>query len=173
MLIVISQGSRTWFVPFLFCDPLWCPFGSNLGPPSLSFLFPLCWILCLMEFTRDHPLALTGCPCKPRQSLDLDLWQTSQMVQDLVAHALMVTAHYPFLENGLVHQVRCKICTIVRGKEKLLTPKLDSLLKHVGCWKAKFLMPSVDVNSHYFNKKLVHAKNEHEFFVVNQLSILD
>lgn len=73
-----------------------CPFGSNLGPPSLSFLFTLCWILCLMEFTRvHHPLALTGCPSKPRRILDLDLWQTSQMVQDLVTYVPIITSHYP------------------------------------------------------------------------------
>jgi hypothetical protein len=100
------------------------------------------------------------------------LYESSKKFQDAW------TTHLPwaklvFNENGLVHQVRCKSCTIVRGKEKMLAPKLDSLLKHVGCWKAKFLMPSVDVGSHNFNKKFVHAKNEHEFFVVNQLSILD
>jgi hypothetical protein len=72
-----------------------------------------------------------------------------------------------------VQQVRCKICTTVRRKEKLLAPKLNNLLKHVGRWKAKFFMPSVDASSHYFNKNLVHAKNEREFFVANQPSILD
>jgi len=76
-------------------------------------------------------------------------------------------------EKELVQQVRCKIYTIVKGKEKLLAPKLNSLLKHVGRWKAKFLMPSVDGSSHYFNKNSVHVKNEHEFSIVNQPSIMD
>ncbi len=35
-------------------------------------------------------------------------------------------------ENGLMQQVRCKICTSIERKEKLLAPKLDSSLKHVG-----------------------------------------
>jgi hypothetical protein len=35
-------------------------------------------------------------------------------------------------EKGLVQQVKCKICTTIGRKEKLLAPKLDNLLKHVG-----------------------------------------
>jgi hypothetical protein len=38
-------------------------------------------------------------------------------------------------EIGGVRQFKCKICIDVEGKEKLLAPKLDSLLKHVGSWK--------------------------------------
>jgi len=79
------------------------------------------------------------------------LYESSKKFQDAW------TTHLPWEkfvinEKGLVQQVRCKICKIVRGKEKLLAPKLDSLLKHVEHWKAKFLMPSVDADSHYFNK---------------------
>jgi len=29
--------------------------------------------------------------------------------------------------NGKMHQVRCKVCNKIEGKEKLLAPKLDSL----------------------------------------------
>jgi hypothetical protein len=76
-------------------------------------------------------------------------------------------------ENGLMQQVRCKICTFIERKEKLLAPKLDSLLKHVGAWKAKVSMLGVDYGSHYFNKNLMHAKNRHEFFIVKHLSMLD
>jgi hypothetical protein len=48
--------------------------------------------------------------------------------------------HLPWVEfvineKGGVHQVRCKICIDVEGKEKLLAPNLDNLLKHVGSWK--------------------------------------
>jgi hypothetical protein len=35
-------------------------------------------------------------------------------------------------EKGAMHQVICKICTSIEGIEKLLAPKLDNLLKHVG-----------------------------------------
>jgi hypothetical protein len=48
--------------------------------------------------------------------------------------------HVPWVEfvineKGGIHQVRCKICIDVEGKEKLLAPKLNKLLKHVGSWK--------------------------------------
>ena len=34
--------------------------------------------------------------------------------------------------DGKVSQVRCRICTAVEGREKLLIPKIDSLWKHAG-----------------------------------------
>ncbi len=55
----------------------------------------------------------------------------------------------------------------------MLAPKLDSLFKHTRCWKDKFFMLGVDVGSHYFNKNLVHVKNECEFSTTSQPSILD
>lgn len=44
-------------------------------------------------------------------------------------------------EKGEVNQVRYMICIVVDGKEKLLTPKLDSLRKHVSHHKAKVSIP--------------------------------
>jgi hypothetical protein len=38
ILIVISRGSRTWFVPFFFCDPLW---GLSFWLKLRSSLFVL------------------------------------------------------------------------------------------------------------------------------------
>jgi hypothetical protein len=35
-------------------------------------------------------------------------------------------------EDGKLHMVRCRTCTTVDGQEKLLAPKLDTLLKHEG-----------------------------------------
>ncbi len=55
----------------------------------------------------------------------------------------------------------------------MLAPKLDSLLKHTRCRKAKSFMLGVDVGSHYFNKNLMHVKNECEFSTTNQPFILD
>jgi hypothetical protein len=42
----------------------------------------------------------------------------------------MVDAH------GKVHQVRCKVCTKIKGKEKLLAFKLNCPWKHNGRRKA-------------------------------------
>jgi hypothetical protein len=46
-------------------------------------------------------------------------------------------AHLPWAEgvlseDGKLHMVRCRTCTTVDGQEKLLAPKLDTLLKHEG-----------------------------------------
>jgi len=100
------------------------------------------------------------------------LYNSSQKFQDAS------TTHLPWEkfivdENELMQQVRCKICTFIERKEKLLAPKLDSLLKHVGHWKAKVSMLGVDYGFHYFNKNLMHAKKECEFFIVKHLSMLD
>jgi hypothetical protein len=62
-----------------------------------------------------------------------------------------------FNEKGEVQQVRCKVCTYVEGKQKLMATKLDSLFKHQGHRKAKVPMPGVDARSFYFNKNYVHA----------------
>jgi hypothetical protein len=76
-------------------------------------------------------------------------------------------------EKGQVNQVRCIVCTFVEGKEKLLAPKLNSLLKHQGCCKTKKSMPRVDAGQFYFNKDSVHTKNECAYTVVDHSSILD
>jgi hypothetical protein len=42
--------------------------------------------------------------------------------------------------NRKMKMVRCKICFNIEGREKLLVPKLDSLIKHFGlkkCSKAR------------------------------------
>lgn len=55
-------------------------------------------------------------------------------------------------KKGEVHLVRCKKCTFVEGKQKLLTPKLDNLLKNKGHKKSTISVLKVDANTFYFNK---------------------
>jgi hypothetical protein len=47
--------------------------------------------------------------------------------------------------NGLLHNVKCKICNQVEGKDKLFAPKWESLCKHTSRKKAK--------NIYWFNEK--------------------
>jgi hypothetical protein len=54
------------------------------------------------------------------------------------------------------------ICSILEKKDKLLTPKLDSLLKHAKCHKCNFMF-NVDVGFYYMNKNFVHSKNEKQY----------
>lgn len=79
------------------------------------------------------------------------------------------TARLPWAESvlgrdGRVVQVRCKICTDIMGREKLLVPKIDSLWKHVGKRKALANMGHVKQGDYYFLTKNQHAGNKHVYF---------
>jgi hypothetical protein len=41
-------------------------------------------------------------------------------------------------KKGEMHHVQCKECTFVEGKQKLLIPKLDNLLKTKAIENAQF-----------------------------------
>ncbi len=69
--------------------------------------------------------------CNQIPSKEQKLHNSSRKFQDAS------TTHLPWAEsivdeNGLMQELRCKIYTSIERKEKLLAPKLDSLLKHVG-----------------------------------------
>ncbi len=70
-------------------------------------------------------------------------------------------------DKGLMHQVMCKICTYVEGKEKFIVPKLNSLLEHANHQKCKISMLETEVSSYYYNKYYVHVKNECVFTTHN------
>ncbi len=67
--------------------------------------------------------------------------------------------------DGKVIQVQCKICAWIKGKDELLVPKLDSLWKDVGHYKALVAMPRVNVGDHYFLKTNSHVANEKFYFL--------
>jgi hypothetical protein len=60
------------------------------------------------------------------------LYEGSQKIQDAWIDRLP-WAKFVVNDKGEVHQVRCMICVFIKRKDKLLAPKLNSLLKHVGC----------------------------------------
>jgi len=61
----------------------------------------------------------------------------------------------------------------MKGKENLLVPKLDSLLKHVDYWKCKVSILCVVVNTYFMNQNLVHFKNEQIYIVGDRSFVLD
>jgi hypothetical protein len=61
-------------------------------------------------------------------------------------------------DNGFVSFIRWIVSSKVEGKEKLLIPKFDSLLKHLGRREAIFVMLRVKDEEFYGNKKCVHVK---------------
>jgi hypothetical protein len=62
--------------------------------------------------------------------------------------------------------VRCKVCTKIEKKEKLLVPKWDSLEKYAGKRKNEEGVKVVDV-------MCAHAKNQINIFSMNCPSILE
>jgi len=57
----------------------------------------------------------------------------------------------------------------IKGKNKLLVPNLDSLWKHVGCYKVLIAMVGVKVGDHYFLKTNSHVTNEKLYFSLRVL----
>jgi hypothetical protein len=63
--------------------------------------------------------------------------------------------------NGRVHKVKCKVCSKIKGHNKLLILKLNSLWKHIGQRKATTtIFNVVAMGEYYFLKKIQHVFNE-------------
>jgi hypothetical protein len=77
-------------------------------------------------------------------------------------------------EHGKAHQVKCKVCTKIKGKEKLMAHKLDNLWKHGGRRKKIMVIPKVyNVGEYYMNKDFIHAKNERLYATTKKDTIID
>lgn len=63
-------------------------------------------------------------------------------------------------EDGGIQYVHSLMCTKIEGRDKLLVPKLDYLMKHVGCRKAKFTTVGAHcvVGQFYISKDYIHVK---------------
>jgi len=103
---------------------------------------------------------------KPQRS-----YEKTRVFQDTWA------CHFPWVEivvgeDGLVAQVWCKICSNIEGKTKLLTPKFDTLQKHVRHCKATIPSSNIVVEDYFYYKDFAHAKNERTYFVHNSEFIM-
>ncbi|KAG0611275.1 hypothetical protein M758_7G128500 [Ceratodon purpureus] len=56
--------------------------------------------------------------------------------------------------DGSITQVRCKICSNVEAREKLMVPKIDSLYKHAGRRKAMVDMGKVRRGEYFYGSTL-------------------
>jgi len=61
--------------------------------------------------------------------------------------------------DGLLHNVKCKICRHVEGKDKLLAIKWDSLCKHASYKKTQKNIGSMKKGEWYCTKSYKHVKN--------------
>ncbi len=56
--------------------------------------------------------------------------------------------------------MRCKICSKIEGIDKLLIPKLASLIKHLNLLKYSVAKHGMGIGANYVNLKNAHKKNE-------------
>jgi hypothetical protein len=61
--------------------------------------------------------------------------------------------------DGCVHLVKCKVCSVVEHKDKLMAPKWDSFQKHADQRKAKRNMKGVKKGEWYTNNDCKNNKN--------------
>jgi hypothetical protein len=61
--------------------------------------------------------------------------------------------------DGCVHLVKCRVCLEVEHKDKLLTPKWDSLHKHADWKKDEKNMKGKKKGEWYINNDCKHNKN--------------
>jgi hypothetical protein len=67
--------------------------------------------------------------------------------------------------NGRVHKLKCKVCSKIKGHNKLLVSKLTFLWKHIGQRKATTTLFNVlAMGEYYFLEKNQHVHNE-SFYV--------
>jgi len=116
---------------------------SHVPPPTLLVVFEL-------SIPSAHELITN------KLKWSYDKFQIFQM---------SLVAKFPWVESVLgedfqVLLVKSMICSIVEGKDKFLSPKLDILHKHVG-WKFFFIdFIGITFGDWYYNQESTHAKNE-------------
>jgi hypothetical protein len=66
-------------------------------------------------------------------------------------------------KDGKMHMVKCRVCSKVEGRDKLLVPKLDFFIKHSRMWKCTIVKPRVAIGQCYICPTNSHVKNEKLF----------
>ncbi len=54
------------------------------------------------------------------------------------------------------HLLRCKVCSLIESKDKILNPMFDGLYKHAGKRKALIFHPRVLIDESYINNDSRH-----------------
>lgn len=56
--------------------------------------------------------------------------------------------------------MRCKVCSKIEGRENLLVPKFDFLIKHAWLKKCITIQREVIIAAYFLNSTNAHVKNE-------------
>lgn len=65
--------------------------------------------------------------------------------------------------DGDKRMVKCKVCSKIEGKDKLLVLKLDYFIKHLSLTKCNVAQPRVINGAYYVNLNNAHVKNEKQY----------
>ncbi len=75
------------------------------------------------------------------------------------------------VKNGRMRMVRCKIYSIIERRDKLLVPKLDYLVKHLGSKKCIVAKNGIVVGEYFTCPTIQHMKNERLYGSIGQNTI--
>ncbi len=86
-------------------------------------------------------------------------WEINKVFQNWWA------TRFPWFEpicgpNRKMKMIKCKICFNIEGKEKLIVPKLNSLIKHFGLKKCSKAKPWIILGQSFLCPFNVHVKND-------------
>jgi len=88
----------------------------------------------ILSDLHDIESNLNLLPMRPPHKLKKSYDCTKKFQLEWVAKLLWVVG--VLVIDGVFHNVRCKVCTIIDKKPCLLPPKWDTLMKHEGMTKA-------------------------------------
>ncbi len=98
-------------------------------------------------------------PNKPKKKANKSKWELNKVYQNKWATRFSwfkVVCE----KDGKLMMVKCKICTNIEGREKLIVPKLNSLIKHYGLKKCIKARPRIIIGKLYICPTNVHVQNE-------------
>jgi hypothetical protein len=75
--------------------------------------------------------------------------------------------------DGKMKMVQCKICFQIKGREKLLVPKLNSLIKHSSLRKCLVARLGIVVGEYFLSPSNTHVKNEKVYGTIGKFSVID
>ncbi len=98
-------------------------------------------------------------PNKPKKKANKLEWELNKVYQDKWATRFS-WSKVVCGKDGKMMMFKCKICTNIEGREKLLVPKLNSVTKHFGLKKCIKARPRIIIGKLYIFLTNVHVKNK-------------
>jgi hypothetical protein len=98
-------------------------------------------------------------PNKPKKKVNKSKWELNKVYQNKWATRFS-WSKVICGKDGKMMMVKCKICTNIKGREKLLVPKLNSLIKHSSLRKCIKVRPRIIIGKLYICPINVHVQNK-------------